>query len=336
MTRTIHVDSVIETNNCAGKKYFKVTALEDKHHVKSQFRLTPVYMMPHDKLFLASVAPSDELEVVMDHHQGDLMVIGEFVTKRSPHLHHEALCRCKTALVSDGFDVYCPNQNCPLTLAARLERLDQTIFFRSETLPLDLQCGFLDAHGVGIFDDIKYCRPFHGISNPRVWGLGHQNLTSLLFDQRFGDISLATFLVPSLFEELTQELRGMDRYVYQNILRFYGEMDELVNRRDTESQKQQLLINGFLWSLGIESLHEEQIVRMASYARHIDDSLDPITVYAYILTHSTEMTQELGFHRLEALSILSEVHRRNHELFDIFAYYANSGLDVANCFANMR
>lgn len=335
MVDEIHVQEVIERNNCAGKKSFHLTATEDAHAVQSQFRLTPAYMPARDKLLLATVSAMDRVKVALDHMHGDLMVIGDYVDNFEDIWNREPLCRCQTLMVSDGFDIYCPNPTCALTIAARIDRLSSTNFFRSDMMSSDITEGFFNREGVAIFDDVNYCKPFLTINHGMFWGEPGGSIEHILLTRNVGHVSLATFLVQPLFEEFLGGIKTFSVAGYNNICRFYGAMDEFVNRRDSSSQRQNQLIHEFIWSLGIEALSESHILALTRYEQVIDLTNDPMLFYAYVLTHQAELVREIGMHRLEALAVLSEVARRKHELFDIFYHYSNSKSDIEQCFKEL-
>lgn len=332
MVDEIHVQEVIEKNDCAGKKSFFLTATEDRHPVQSQFRLTPSYMPPHDKLALASVSAMDRVKVVMDHNHGDLLVVGDYVHNFEDVWNRDPICLCQTRMVSDGFDIYCTNQTCALTLTARIQRLASASFFQSEFMRQDLTEGFFERDGTAVFDDVYYCRPFVYINQGLFWGEPGGSIEHILLTRNVGYISLATFLVQPLFEEFLNGIKPFSTKAYSNICRFYGAMDEFVSRRDFSSIRQNKLIHEFIWSLGIEALTEQHIFALTQYERIMAVSDDPILYYAYVLTHPSEMIKELGMHRLEANAVLVEIARRKHELFDIFFHYCNNKTDVTQCF----
>jgi hypothetical protein len=333
MNDVVHVRDVIEKNDCAGKKHICITASEEQAYV--QYRLTPAWMPPHIKLGLASVAPLDTVRVVIDPIQRGAIVIGDYVENLTDYWNRTPVCRCETLMVSDGFDVYCPNPECALTIATRLERLGTTSFFRSESMASDLTEGYFDHQGIAIFDDVNYCRPFHPITQGLFWGEPGGSLEHILLTRNVGYISLATFLVPSLFEDFLGTIKPFSPHFYTNITRFYGAMDEFVNRRDFTSVRQNQLIYEFIWSLGIESLSQENIFALTQYEKLLDQTVDPILCYAYVLTHPIEMIRELGLHHLEAAAIVQEISRRKHELFDIFYYYANNKADIQHSFSDL-
>ena len=348
MDKIIEVDEVIEKNGCDGKKLFYITALEEKDElIHSKFRLTRAYMPAEHKLLLARVSPMDRVKVVSDHRHGELTVIGEYVDNYSDINNRESVCRCQTKLISDGFDIYCPNEECGLTIAARLERLANTAFAEPDVLRLNEVTGDL-GYTVALGEVPTFYRPFSIIQQGLFWGWPGGSLEHILLTKMIRIPStISTFLVEPLFmillEELHNRITDAGSYfpedLYGPIYQFYRDMDEFVNRRQIDSDRQNMLIRSFLWSLGIEKLKPEYISALVNYEieyeRNVGDVSDPILPYAYILTHPDELARELNLHRLEARAIVREIYLRRWEMRDIFWHYAQNKDDVELCFKQL-
>mgnify|MGYP003387235450 CR=1 FL=1 len=338
MIEEIYVKEVIEKNNCAGKKYICVTAMDTDEIISSRFLLTPAYMPPDYKLTIASVSPMDKVKVVYDTHQTSPIIIGEYIDNLSDVKNREPLCRCGTLMVSDGFDIYCPNDRCALTLATRIERLAETNFFKPKQFNFQGEKELFDHHDISVTESLYYQKPFLVIQNGIFWGEPGGSLENVLLKQKMGDISLATFLIQPLFEEFIQERYSLDTFENTaggNIFNFYSEMDEFINRRDYDCERQNKLIYEFLWCLGIESLSEHHIQKILDYERFLDNSIDPMLVYAYLLTHPKQLIDEIGVHPLEAFAILKEISLRRYEFFDIFSYYVRNQEDISIVFRKL-
>lgn len=335
MVNEIVVRDVIEQNDCAGKKYFYVTSMEGDETVQSRFRLTHAYMIPHEKLILASVAPQDKVLVVNEFYPCDLLIAGTYVHNLSDVSNRDPLCRCGTPMVSDGFDIYCPNDQCPLTLTTRFERLGMQTFSEMETLKYNEETGFIEESAT-YTDLMNYIQPFAFITNGLFWGYPGGSLEHILLTRSFGNLSLATFLVEPLLRDFIEQFpppnANSDTFKGANI--FYRDMDELIQRRDLDSVRQNVLLRSFLSALGIESLSDDHIRLMVQYEHDIQGMLEPFLLYAYLLTHPGELMTATGMHRLEAATIMEEVRRRRYELFDIFYHYTNNNADVVEAFKN--
>lgn len=338
----IEVRDVIEKNDCAGRKSFYVTAMASDETIPSIYRMNPAWLPPDTKLALASVAQMDRLRVYHHRHSENLLhngafviMDGDFVENLSDVHLRDHLCRCGTRMVSDGFDVHCPNPDCALTLAARLERLGHTEFFDQESVTSD---GELIDIGFGRADNYtQFCHPFMFVTQGTFWGAPTVAIEDILLRQsKFEAINLATFLVPDLFDAF------LDNPVIPNPVaqsaaiyaqRFYGWMNETVNRRDFYSPAQNRLWAGFLWSLGIESLKPAYFDMLFTYEM-CQAINDPGVLYAALLTEPKFLV-EAGLHHLEAISIVNEVRRRRFELCDIFSYYALNKDDVLEQFRRL-
>jgi len=296
--------------------------MEEDELVASRFRLTNGYMLPHEKLMLGTVSPMDDVIVVVDEHLSNPMVLGEYVDNLSDISNREPICRCGSPLVSDGFDIYCPNDQCGLTLLSRLERLGKTPFFQVN--PRELQ--FTDEEHLVFSADPNYAHPFSIILQPRLWGEAVGTLEHVLLHKKPCSISLATFLVEPLFRSfidcVSSSFVNYENLHFTTIANFYGHMDELTQRRNYESPIQNRLIREFIWSLGIESLQMDVIERLVVYEKSTGWMEDVMVPYAYLLSHPRELHKELGVHPLEARAIGMEFRRRKYEFADIFVHYS--------------
>ncbi len=321
----ITVRDVFERHDCSGKKTVDITALEEDEIVSSRFRLTKAYMFSHDKLMLGTVSPMDEAEVVIDEFPSSPIVVGEYIGNYSDVNTRHPICRCGEPLISDGFDIYCTNDQCGLTLHSKLERLGSTEFFSFQLSGLH---GY-DKDTVIITDDPGFTHPFNLLLKPQLWGEGIGSLEAALLKKKPCNISLATFLVEPLFADFIDCINPLqpwlDKTMFQNISHFFGSMDEIIARRDYSNARQNKLIKEFIWSLGIEALKEDVINTMVTYEQSLGWMEDVMVPYAYMLSHPKEMVKELGLHPLEATSITAEFKRRKYEFIDIFSHYSSVG-----------
>lgn len=333
----ITVRDVVEYNDCAGRKHISVTSMEEDEIVPSRFLLSRKWLPPYQKLQLATVAPVDIVEV---QHQSfgnlfqDPSLVGEYVQNLTDVYTREPLCRCGHQLVCDGYDLYCLNISCALTLSTKIRRLANTTFFDSDVLSHDPLTGEAKIN-LTIGGHPSYTNPFAMICQGVFWGNDVGSLEKLLLTKNFGYLSLATFLIQPLFQELLEKLSPLDvldNIAYVNVQYFYEAMDSFINTRDYQSAQQHRFIKSFLWCLGIEALLEEHVDKMIVYESSVGAELDPMLTYAYILTHPGVMTNELAIHHLEATAIAYEVKQRSHELFNIFYHYTNENHDVVSLF----
>ena len=325
MQDNIQVRDVIEKNDCAGKKYIYVTAMESDELISSKFRLTSAYMPAHEKLAIASVAPMDKVSVLYDYKPSNPLMVGEYFDNLEDISKRDPLCKCGSLMVSDGFDVYCPNDCCALTLATRFERLAETSFFLNIEFEEGVELQWFNHHDISITDQMYLEKPFMSIQHGLFWGEPGGSLEHTLLTKAPRNLSLATFLVKPLFEDFIEYRQTK---ISKNILNFYGEMDDLINRRDLDSLRQNKLLFEFLWSLGIESLSEDHIRSLINYEKILGNTSDPMVFYAYVFTHPKELIEELGIHYLEASAIYREISRRKYEFCDIFSHYALNEDDV--------
>lgn len=339
MDRITTVREVLESNDCAGKKYISITSMEEDEFIKSQFSMTDLYMFPHEKLFLSSVSPQDEVKLIYNPSVNNPLIMGEFVSITSKTENRDSYCLCKSMLVSDGFNVHCPNPACGLTRSTRIKRLADTPFFtnKSSLDITDYTSNGVECPYMIMADNPNLNCPFSIITENRFWGNTSSSLEKILLDTKW-TIDLSTFLIESEFNNFLDNFNiSLSRNLLsiKNISRFYDGMRELIDRRDYNSINQNTLISEFIWCLGIESISQKMIEGFLNYEMCFDSVESPLLPYIYLLTHPVELVKELGFHPLEASNIYKEVMNRKYELFDIFAAYSSTDLMI-DTFRNME
>jgi len=305
--KRIIVGDVFDFNDCGGKKTIDVTDMECMDIVPSVYRMSSNLMLPFQKLALGSVAKEDYVDVELHKFTDDPLIAGEYMYNESYTVDRESTCRCSSTLITDGFDVYCPNEKCGLTLLARLNRLGNTTF-----LPFSYTGS-----------DYAYT-PFKSILDPKLWGYEFDNLDTILLNKTF-DVSLATFLVESLFASFLDHIRTPRAYSnerFQSLYYFFGYMTELINRRDYELEQQNILIKNFIWALGIKNLSPTTINKMLTYEVGMGGGINPLSPYLYLLTRPNAMSGELGIPPIQANLIYQEVYKRRFEIYDIFSNYS--------------
>lgn len=340
MRHAITVRDVHDFNNKAGKKNIYVTSLEDDELIKSQFSMTMAFMFPDQKLFLSTVSPEDTVSVVLDSCLSNPLLLGEFNDILSENDFHsrEPICQCFTPLVTDGFDVYCPNQYCGLTLHSRIENLATCSMFTKNSLSyIQNYISPTEDPYMVINDDPDIDKPFSLLLDRKFWNIGPKPLESFLLDKSKNlTIDMSTFLIDTEFSSFIDSHvthYSMSNRSFMNVSRFFDDMNELVNRRDFSSARQNKLILQFMNCLGIESLSREILIQLFNYEQCMEQP-DPLLPYFYSITHPKHMIDELGIHPLEAKAIYSEVVRRKYEFHDICLAYTSH--DVASdCFGPM-
>jgi hypothetical protein len=340
VSEVIEVRDVIEKNDCAGKKSFFVTSMGSDESVKSIYQLNSAWMPPESKLELSAVAPLDRVAVVQSlytplivQHDGELVALaGEFIQNHSdPHL-RDPVCRCGQRLKSDGFDIHCPDPYCPLSIVMRLQRLAETQFFDFESVTSD---GELVHFHLTDEDFNQYTRPFFTVTQSLLWGRPGGLIEDYLLTRPLERPNQATFLIPDLFEDFLENPAipmHLGQVAVSSIQRFYGWMNETVNRRDFNSHAQNRLLYGFLQSLAIEALRPQFIEAIFTYEAQVGFT-DPVMIYAHILTNVNELVKEIGMHPLEAQAIIREIYQRRYEMHDIFRCYALNKSDVDTTFS---
>jgi len=340
MNDIIEAVDVIERNDCAGKKSFFVTAQASDETISSLFSMHPAYMPPENKLALASVASMDRLRVNYARYSQNILYNGSYIVfdgnffeNLSDTRNRDPVCRCDTRMVSDGFDVHCPNLQCPLTLTARIERLGNTEFFDMESVLSDPE---LCRTGVIPSEATAYSHPFMFVTQGLFWGEPGGSVENILLRNRVDPPSIATFLVPPLFEDFLENPTipsHMAQMAATGAERFYGWMNETINRRDPLSPTQNKLWSAFLWSLGIETLKPVFFENLFNFEYTVAMG-DPAVVYASLLTKTRSLV-EIGFHPVEASTLVNEVRKRAHELHDIFYHWAINKDDITRSFRHL-
>lgn len=333
----VRVREVIEENNCAGKKTFYIVVGEDDETNKYKFVMDKNYRLPFDKLYLAAVAPDDIVEIIAYDRMYGGDVYGEFTSIVSMNGLRIARCKCNSTLASDGFDVYCPNDQCGLTLASRIRRLGGMEFFE-DNLIFDYLSEVNDNYFISKFlsDDPHLRQPFSLVCDPRLWGINYKNLEDALLDKRT-TVNLATFVVEPLFREFIESNYFHNNgysLEFKNISRFYDNMHALQTSRNCNNEEQNLFMKKFIWSLGIESLTQKHVEKLLVYEMTMEFPDSAFVPYAVVLTSIKEMVDSLGFYHLEAEAIAREVYRRRYEFYDIFSAYSNVEI-MAEVFKNM-
>jgi hypothetical protein len=333
----IIVRDVHERHNTIGRKDIFITNMEEDETIESLYRLTKGFRNPSDKIDLAHVAPYDRVVVVPDLYPDMPLVLGEYVENLSPPKRYSGICRCGTVVTSDGFAVYCPNPRCSLTIYARLKRLAETVFFDPDATPNDVEfdISFNMMTSSQLSDLQTLHQPFLPIIHGQFWGDPGGSVESLLLSGRYGEISLATFLVKPLFQDFIDMVYPQyagESVVYKSFHRFFVNMDEITEHRDVTNGRQNHLIAKFLYALGIDSLKSHHIPALLHHEQMLGLEYAPFLSYVFALTRTSELVNQVGLHPLEAQAIVQEVRMRRDELRDIFAYYSNDHLDIDNCF----
>lgn len=321
----IIVGDVYDFHDCNGRKFIDITDLERSDFVKHRFRMTSSQMLPFQKLMLSSVLPGDEVIVTTNIYNDNSIMVGEYIDNLSNIHNRMATCRCGSGLLSDGFDVYCPNVDCGITLATRLERLGTTTFF-----PHNVLCYDSETRDDFIYSGLGYdSTPFKVILDPKFWGYEFENIDTILIKFNKLKVSLSTFLIEPLFTDFIDCVKpaiAYNPYGLQGVGYFFGYMSELINRRDYSSESQNTLIKNFIWSLGIQSLRQDTITKMLVYETGMGAYDQVLLPYLHLLTNPDEMVRELQIHRMEAMVICNEVAKRRYELCDIFSHYCGREL----------
>jgi hypothetical protein len=342
MSHSILVRDVHDFNNTSGKKFLTVTSLEDDELIKSQFSMSMAYMFPDQKLFLSTVSPEDTVSVILNTSSFNPLLVGEFTDIISENDIHsrEPMCKCISPLMTDGFDIYCTNQQCGLTLYSRFSNLANTSMFSRDSLS-DI-ANYIppgeDPYMV-VNDNPDLDKPFSLLMDPRFWNTGGKSIEDFLLNKtKTPFIDLSTFLIESEFSSFLDSFvnnYSQNSYAFRNLRRFYDDMNELVQRRDDTSRRQNKLIVQFINSLGISSLSPEIVSQLLQYERCLGYTQDPLMSYFYMMTHPNQMINELGIHKLEAEAIYREVYSRKYELYDICLAYTNHET-AESCFDKMK
>jgi len=344
MVNEIEVCDVIESNDCAGKKSFEVTSTAEDETFKARYRLNHGWLPPATKLQLATVSQMDKVHVVVTNqfYAHAPLTIGEYTQVLDSTHFRDPVCRCGEFLTSDGFEIYCPNLTCALTLKTRFERLADIQFFDFETVSNDREL----VYHPNDFDN--YTHPFRLLKQGLFWGfpgltleeallrLNGRNTTGMSAFMS-SECNISTFYIPDLFKEFVENGKipnWLAEQAVRSIDRFYGYMQDSINRRDTDSPTQNMILAGFLWGLGLESIRPLTIQKIFNYEYNIGFK-DPATIYASVLTSYQELINELEMHPLEADAIVNEIRRRKYEIRDIFYHYSLNKDDVTRSFQHL-
>ena len=338
-TKTISVGHVTEENDCAGRKSIFIKDIDYMGEDAGYFELTPLKADPVDKLVLGTVGYLDHVRVTLYPKPilsfgTNKTIFGSFDYICDYRGGREAICQCGANMISDGWTMYCIHPRCPLTIATRLRRL----------IDFDLNDPHfsLDFRTIGPDPDLSFVleeigehtipnRPFQLLEDQNFWGSNYGSLEKTLMNKHCYFATQATFLVPSEFERFVVEttpFSNFDTAPFYHVRQFYGEMENIIQRRDYESTHQTHIIRGFLKCLAIEALSDHVIDQLLVYERNIYNVADPFLIYFYALTHPGEMIKSLGVHPLVAQGIFKEIVNRREEFLEIFSAYVVSKSDA--------
>jgi len=332
MRRVIKAVEVTEVNDILGRKYISVLGRESDELISVTYKLTSRYMIPHEKLMLATVSPEDDILVEINESNDPIdLVVGEYVGNLFDAQDRPPLCKCGSFMTSDGLDIYCSNRDCGLTVLARLQRLADCRFFAAE----QWQFSF---NGTDNYYDELNEKPFALILNNKVWNRQGWDIERILLDSGTSHVTLATFLVQNIFRDFldsTQSWIGGGDAEYKSLNKFYQMMDQIVYHRDYSSVLQNVFIKHLLWSFSIPGLTEDTIEKMV-IAEESFGLLDEVLLpYANYLSNSRALQDDLGVDRQTADWICREFYLRRHEFFDIFTAYSTS-TDMVQLFNNLN
>lgn len=366
MYNEIEVRDILVDHDCGGRMQLYVTSLHDDETVASKFLLTPVYMLPHEKLSLACVQPHDRVTVYTPSlylpnspHLEDYLVAGEYLknNNKTSLYEYRPECFCGADLYSDGHVIECRNLDCTLTLKARIKRLSQTAFFEPPFM-------FYDEDGKYWFDDngMSGCdktKPFSVIMTSQFWGNQVFDLENTLqqYQYHYGfnhnQLDLSDFLIPNKFTDLLCKIHHLHviaqqdqsrasaclhslKQNYQWIWNVYGRLEEVASRRDVNADWQNKLLGAFLNGLGLKSLDFETIqtfVDLDIQYYHMAALSDPFLNFAFFLNNTEELISTCGFHPVKAHAITQESKKRRFELGNILGHYSLNRDDVESLFS---
>lgn len=339
MRHSIEVHSVIEENTCSGKKHIYITPVDSPHGTCVKFALPNVYMPAEHKLLLASVQPGDTVNILLEDNLSDLSIVGLFTDVKYDQEPPQARCRCGSILASDGFDIYCLNEQCGLTLATRLKRLAQRKFFmdafsNNDPLYVDRPKD-LSSVGFGLESADMY--PFSLILDPKFWGAHYRNLEEALLDRR-PYLGVSTFLIEDDFRAFIEHqwfTSFSSSYEFCRVGMFYDDMRDFITKRDYANTRQNNLIREFIWGLGIESITPRILNDLVSHEIMTEFDSEPVFYYIYTLLNTRVLQNEIGLHPLEVSAIQREIRMRPYEMYDIFSAYTNDTFAVKQLFSNI-
>ena len=334
-TNVITVATVREYNDCAGRKSIEITSQEYDELIPTRFRMTQRYLPGDLKLRLSSIAPGDQAVIDPTELGSDPVVCGAFVDLLVPHNDRDPVCRCGKKTVSDGWNVYCPDPDCPLSFLARLDRL-AGIPFLAPTAPAVYARHYYDE---GAFSAVtpylsEVCgapelieQPFRPVLRPEFWGKPGYRLEDIILGRGYGHVSMATFLVEDLLRTFLDHVHPhmpADDPLFQCLGECYGLITDAFQRRREDDPRQDHVIKCFLWSLGIQALSPDIVNKMCLYEKCLGSGDDVLVIYAMLLSHPDELVREFGVHQLEAAAIANEFRRRRYEMVDIFSPHCSS------------
>ncbi len=354
MNTIVTVRDVIEKNNCCGIKTIMITSQGNDEITFSKFIMSNDFRSPEEKLILSSVEPDDQVLVRYTDSFIGPNIVGEFYALTNITGYRRHSCRCGTLLFSDGQIVMCPNENCGLSLLARLDRLSKTPFFMMEgeggfpVIVKNKSDGWDAGWDISIFKhDPSFVCPFECILDHRFWNTFRNNVENVIFENQ-NTVSLATFLVEDQFRnfidshitipytpEHPYNAVGMEHgnnfeIKWEWFSKFYETMYTITHRRDYNCKKQNYFLYQFIYCLGLESLTPMTVEALISYEM-IEGfvGIEPLLIYLNALTSRNILTKQLGVHELQANLIVNEFYKRRFEFHDVFAAYCNPS-DVAS------
>lgn len=363
MYSEIEVKDVLTENDCSGQLQLYVTAQHADEIIASKFRLTPVYMLPHEKLSLVNVLPQDRVTVYAPYkylpnspHLEDYLVAGEYLKNNSQSNLYHPQCFCGDLLYSDGSNIECRNLDCTLTLKARLKQLSRTSFFEPPFI-------FYDENGKSWFDDngfdnLNQTNPFSTIMTESFWKYNNNfPLENVLKQYQYhyafehNQLDLSDFLISDKFEHLLCKIHYLHlvsqqdptrasailhslKVQYKPILNVHSRLKEITHHRDMSCDWQNKLLKAFLKGLGLKTLTDDVIDDLVDNETQYwaMAALDSFCSLAVLLNTPAELVKTLGYHPIRAHQISQEVSKRQKELCDIFCYYSECKEDVESLF----
>lgn len=342
MHRIVTALEVNQVNDLWGRKQIEVITQEHDEIIPTTFYLTSRYMIPSEKLALATVAPGDQIEVLFhDTFPVDEVLVGEYVSNHFDPTGRIARCECGRPMVVDEADLYCTNHDCVLTRAARLRQLASSCFFPANAWSFSSDGMFKTNGGF-----LEY--PFLLIREPKFWTrfmrtnhlfhVSESLIDTILKHKNAPYITTATFLVQDQFRELIDAVGPAFPHhsaEYKTLSQFYNIMDQIVYRRDYSAILQNDFLVTFLLSLGVAGVTQEVAQKMVVAEATLGMIDEVMLPYANYLTNSMALQDDLGLMRDHADWIVRDVFVRRHEFFDIFSHYSTSK-DVIDIFNRLN
>ena len=314
------VSEVIETNDCTGRKNYVVVCQEGDEQQRSYFSLPKGFLYGDNRLILSTVARGDIIEANPPSLFDELFSIGEFhsiVDFLGPRY---PTCECGAMLSNTGSDLYCPNNECYLTVTARIEQLSrlEMMHIDRESPPIYVPDWALEP----LSKTPTYVKPFLCFSAPQQWG-NYQKLSDVVrhINRTLMSIDVAQFYNEDVLSSVfggTDFIRSLPAVLSHKLGLFYGLLEEVIERRDYNLPDQNYLVMQILESLGIPGLSAQHIDQMVRYEMLSGHSIDPFGIHAGILTRPQIMIHELGWHPLNANLIYMNVQRMAHHLYAVF------------------